>query len=636
MTFESDSSFRTITIQFSGYISSPQKEYGGQPDRQLIYINKRPCQLPLVSRVINDTCSSLGSNRSPFLLLNLSMPPDSYDVNVSPDKRTIYLHDEQVILNHLRDTLTKLFTDDERMLNQGMSNAPDVEQHPIPSVGITSLAYSPLVKHKLEESRDEESKFEGSKETGLADSVEDSVPHGTRRHLREESKEPEAVPPSSEMDIDLHSNVALPATPADYTIHGASRMRFALDRSLEPSAINLASTFTYDKDDASPLDNPVSSAKRKREAPASIFAHRQAKLPFRQSTERNSKSASPSKSDDEGARIDSVNSDDDHSDPRSEHIEEEEAAASELEEDKSDSNYEGAFQVGNVGPESEVRHVKPLQRFVSRLKNFEHSPDAHQVHDVKTSIDTNQFLAQQLSAFPDCSLVRASRERQTPIQAGLQDSMEVAEESLSLNVSKTDFFKMTVIGQFNLGFILVTHNDNLFIIDQHASDEKSNYEKLIRETVLQSQKMARPRKLELSSIERLSIDEHLPTLKRNGFEIEVAQEAEENDECQYYLTSLPVSKNIAFDISDLQEILHSLIDGTDPKSVRCIKAKRMFASRACRSSIMIGTALSHDRMQSVVWHLGEMDAPWNCPHGRPTMRHLTNLRAMRSFKDDYS
>jgi DNA mismatch repair protein PMS2 len=53
----------------------------------------------------------------------------------------------------------------------------------------------------------------------------------------------------------------------------------------------------------------------------------------------------------------------------------------------------------------------------------------------------------------------------------------------------------------------------------------------------------------------------------------------------------------------------------------------MFAMRACRSSIMIGRALSTRQMARVVRHMGEMEKPWNCPHGRPTMRHLCGLGA---------
>jgi DNA mismatch repair protein PMS2 len=42
---------------------------------------------------------------------------------------------------------------------------------------------------------------------------------------------------------------------------------------------------------------------------------------------------------------------------------------------------------------------------------------------------------------------------------------------------------------------------------------------------------------------------------------------------------------------------------------------------------MIGKNLTHQQMGKVVKHLGELDKPWNCPHGRPTMRHICGLGA---------
>jgi hypothetical protein len=53
----------------------------------------------------------------------------------------------------------------------------------------------------------------------------------------------------------------------------------------------------------------------------------------------------------------------------------------------------------------------------------------------------------------------------------------------------------------------------------------------------------------------------------------------------------------------------------------------MLASRACRSSIMIGRALDAPAQRSILSRLAGLDAPWNCPHGRPTMRHLAVLPA---------
>jgi len=66
-------------------------------------------------------------------------------------------------------------------------------------------------------------------------------------------------------------------------------------------------------------------------------------------------------------------------------------------------------------------------------------------------------------------------------------------------------------------------------------------------------------------------------------------------------------------------------DNADRLLARLPKAIAMFASRACRTSIMIGTALSQKEMSTIVQKLAQVDMPWNCPHGRPTMRHVANV-----------
>jgi len=51
------------------------------------------------------------------------------------------------------------------------------------------------------------------------------------------------------------------------------------------------------------------------------------------------------------------------------------------------------------------------------------------------------------------------------------------------------FKEMEIIGQFNLGFIITKLNSDIFMIDQHATDEKYNFEMLQQHTVLQGQKL---------------------------------------------------------------------------------------------------------------------------------------------------
>ena len=68
--------------------------------------------------------------------------------------------------------------------------------------------------------------------------------------------------------------------------------------------------------------------------------------------------------------------------------------------------------------------------------------------------------------------------------------------------------------------------------------------------------------------------------------------------------------------------------------VRPSRVRAMLAMRACRSSIMIGKALDAKTMRRVLDNLSDLQAPWNCPHGRPTMRHLADLRKLRKWSRD--
>lgn len=230
-----------------------------------------------------------------------------------------------------------------------------------------------------------------------------------------------------------------------------------------------------------------------------------------------------------------------------------------------------------------------------------------------------------------------------------------AEEKLSLKISKSDFSKMKIVGQFNLGFIIAVReasssssssssepsstqgattlkeDDELFIIDQHASDEKYNFERLQATTTVQSQRLVQPKPLTLTAVEEEIILEHLPVLSQNGFSVHVDTSGESPVGSRCSLLSLPLSRETTFGVADLEELIFLLGDNPTSSSTTAIprpsKVRKMFAMRACRSSIMIGRALSKVQMEKVVRHMGEMEKPWNCPHGRPTMRHLCGLGA---------
>lgn len=83
---------------------------------------------------------------------------------------------------------------------------------------------------------------------------------------------------------------------------------------------------------------------------------------------------------------------------------------------------------------------------------------------------------------------------------------------------------MEIIGQFNLGFIITRLQDDLFIIDQHATDEKFRFEKLSNETRLKTQKLIIPRTLNLSALNETILIEHQHMFDDNGFTFRINEQ----------------------------------------------------------------------------------------------------------------
>nr|KAG5697196.1 hypothetical protein BaRGS_002205 [Batillaria attramentaria] len=152
-------------------------------------------------------------------------------------------------------------------------------------------------------------------------------------------------------------------------------------------------------------------------------------------------------------------------------------------------------------------------------------------------------------------------------------------------VSKDMFEKMKVLGQFNLGFIIARSGQDLFIVDQHATDEKYNFEMLQRNTVLQSQPLIHPQCLELTASNEIILMDNLHIFKKNGFDFVIDEEAPPTQRVK--LKSSPASKNWNFGKDDIEELIFMLTDSP---------------------SIMIGTALNHAEMKKV----GEADDSSGC------------------------
>ena len=134
-----------------------------------------------------------------------------------------------------------------------------------------------------------------------------------------------------------------------------------------------------------------------------------------------------------------------------------------------------------------------------------------------------------------------------------------AESELERSLTKADFARMKIIGQFNKGFIVTQLNQDLFIVDQHAADEIYNFETLqTSEGRLERQQLLQPRYLDLPvSAESLLID-NLTVLTKLGYDVQVCM----NRKCgnRIMLTAVPMSRqsNKILNMNDIDELLFVL------------------------------------------------------------------------------
>ncbi|UJR14601.1 hypothetical protein I4U23_001596 [Adineta vaga] len=250
---------------------------------------------------------------------------------------------------------------------------------------------------------------------------------------------------------------------------------------------------------------------------------------------------------------------------------------------------------------------------------------------VKFSMDKLKEKYRAMSEKEDISSVISDHRFNIHIE---ENQNEEAEDELRRQIDKADFERMSIIGQFNRGFILVTlvdHASQLFIVDQHAADEIYNFHRLYEQTTVSRQPLLLPKPIPLDPSRQVLLQQHLDLFNRLGFEIEIDENESRIDRRCRVLSYPTISgaHSCVFGIDEIDEILSHLTDSTQQtrqeEHYESSRLRKVFASKACRMSIMIGTDLTKKQMISVVRHLAQLAKPWNCPHGRPTIRHVSNL-----------
>lgn len=758
-----------------GHISRPVFGEGRQtPDRQMFFVNSRPCGLPQIAKAFNEAYRSFNISQSPFIFADFKMDTDAYDVNVSPDKRQILIHDAAALIESLKTSLIQLFEAADQTVPQSQVLGSKLTTPKQQALGaLPGFVSARKLNHRVSESpatssqepcRDESTEYHEERLVPQQDLKTPTHPNETLNQAEASSpikstpipRQPSA-PPLENSSPQIPDST--PVKPQGKDTIDSSRQDVHDRESEAPPDLSSQLSETKEQstmpegDDPEKMPNVVQNAfdrMRPRRMPAetatiTIGGHTVKSVvgsgPPRKRTSdwessnkerpaRKRRIHTPSRPNIFGDHMKEFaapgtqmasdtdrdeNEDDEDDEDEDEEMEDEKEEDEEEEEDVEYSESEkgqddyieqeaeeeracspaaeqpedisrpsrGHSQrrnqespresQGETGPgtqEDDMNEAENKASEEARVQDLIHQaeekavlPSENNIHRAnkmnKGAIHRDATV--HLVSTIDASLsqleshitnLRASLEKQRtiPRTENVNDVPEgqTAEDKLSLTVSKTDFAQMRIIGQFNLGFIIAVRpglqRDELFIIDQHASDEKFNFERLQNETVVQYQRLVRPQRLDLTAVEEEIVLENQAALEKNGFIVNVDESGQEPIGRRCSLVSLPLSKEVVFGSRDLEELIVLLSESpvmntTSSVSVpRPSKVRKMFAMRACRSSIMIGKTLTTKQMQKVVYNMGTIDKPWNCPHGRPTMRHLTSLGDWDAWDeyDDYS
>ncbi|MGD2253180.1 MAG: DNA mismatch repair endonuclease MutL [Anaerolineales bacterium] len=177
---------------------------------------------------------------------------------------------------------------------------------------------------------------------------------------------------------------------------------------------------------------------------------------------------------------------------------------------------------------------------------------------------------------------------------------------------------LRAVGQVGATYLVAEGPDGLYLIDQHAAHERVLYEKLMtawKEGSLESQNLLEPLTLELPPAQSSQLEEQLTTLQNLGFDVESFGRH------VFRLRAIPSLLSKVSPEQTLRVVVESFEEDETPLEA---EAEARIVARVCkRAAVKAGQVLSLVEQQELLRDLEACEAPRTCPHGRPTMIHLS-------------
>ena len=185
-----------------------------------------------------------------------------------------------------------------------------------------------------------------------------------------------------------------------------------------------------------------------------------------------------------------------------------------------------------------------------------------------------------------------------------------------------------IIGQLFDTYWLVEFHEELYIIDQHAAHERVLYEKTLKGMKTReftSQYLSPPIILNLSMQESQVLEACMDDFSGIGFEIEPFGEE------SFAVRAVPDNLFSIAKKELLMEMLDGLTDGIHSNLTPDLITEKV-ASMSCKAAVKGNARLSRGEVEILIAELLQLENPYHCPHGRPTIISMTKKELEKKFK----
>lgn len=206
-----------------------------------------------------------------------------------------------------------------------------------------------------------------------------------------------------------------------------------------------------------------------------------------------------------------------------------------------------------------------------------------------------------------------------------KEQLNLFEEKL---LTKEAIKEHKIIGQLFDTYWLVEFHDQLYIIDQHAAHERVLYEKTLlgmKSREFTSQYLSPPIVLNLTMQEEEVLNTNIDHFTSIGFEIEPFGGS------SYAVRAVPDNLFSIAKKDLLIEMLDDLMDGISSSQAPDLIAEKI-ASMSCKAAVKGNARLSRAEVETLIGELLDLENPYHCPHGRPTIISMTKRELEKKFK----